>query len=260
MAEANVEALRRGYEALNRGDLSFVLELIDRDIEWNEPHPSPEAGRHTGRDSFKRFFGSWIDSFDGFKVEPELVIERDDKLIAVVHQSGRGRASGVQVDARLAHVWTVKDGRAIRWEAIADPEDALGGASPAVELVRRALAALNAGDMERLIALCDRDFELDMSDRVFNPSTYRGHDGIRQFHSEVLEVWDHYTWEPEQVFCHGGLVVALLCSSGEGRGSGLEVERQTAMIWTVRGNKATSLRFYRDQDRALAAAASRDQA
>lgn len=131
--------------------------------------------------------------------------------------------------------------------------------SPSVALVERALAALNAANIEELVALCGRDFELDMSDRVFNPSTYRGHDGIRQFHTEVLEVWDHYTWELEQVVCHGDLVVALLRTSGKGRGSGLEVERQTAMIWTVRGDKASSLRFYRDQDRALAAAASRDQ-
>ena len=130
--------------------------------------------------------------------------------------------------------------------------------SPAVELVQRALAALNAGDIDELVALCDRDFELDMSDRVFNPSTYRGHDGIRQFHAEVLDVWDHYTWEPERVVERGDAVVALLRTSGKGRGSGLEVERQTAMIWTVRGDKATSVRFYRDQDRALQAAASRD--
>ena len=125
MAEANVAALQRGYEALNRGDLSVVLELLDPDIEWHQPEPSPEAGTHTGRDSFERFLRGWIDSFDGFQVEPEQVIERDDRLIAVVHQSGRGRSSGVQVDARLAHVWTVKEGRAIRWEA-ASVDDALG--------------------------------------------------------------------------------------------------------------------------------------
>jgi ketosteroid isomerase-like protein len=125
VAEANVEALQRGYEALNRGDLSVVLELLDPEIEWHEPEPSPDAGTHTGRDSFERFFRSWIDSFDGFRVEPEQVVESDGKLIAVVHQSGRGRASGVQVDARLAHVWTVKNGRAIRWEAVANVDDAL---------------------------------------------------------------------------------------------------------------------------------------
>jgi uncharacterized protein len=125
VAEANVEALRRGYEALNRGDLSVVVELLDPDLEWHEPAPSPDAGSHKGRDSFERFFRGWIDSFDGFRVEPEQVVERDDKLIAIVHQSGRGRTSGVEVDARLAHVWTIEDGRAVRWEAVANIDEAL---------------------------------------------------------------------------------------------------------------------------------------
>jgi ketosteroid isomerase-like protein len=129
------------------------------------------------------------------------------------------------------------------------------GISPAVELVQRALAALNAGDIEALVVLCDRDFELDMSDRVFNPATYRGHDGIRQFHAEVLEVWEHYVWEPEEVLEQGNRVVALVRTRGRGRGSGLEVDRQTAMVWTVRGDKALSLRFYRDREQALEATA-----
>ena len=128
--------------------------------------------------------------------------------------------------------------------------------SPAVALVRRALAALNGGNIEEFVAVCDRDFELDMSDRVFNPSTYRGHDGIKQFHAEVLEVWEHYVWEPEQILERGDAIVALVRTTGKGRGSGLEVDRETAMIWTVRGDKALSLRFYRDRGQALEAAAS----
>src|SRR5687768_16003334 len=107
-----VDALLRGYEALNRGDLSGVLELLDPEIEWHEPSPSPEAGTHRGRESFERFFRSWIESFDEFRVEPERVVEREGKLVAIVRQTGRGRSSGVQVEARIAHVWTVEDGRA----------------------------------------------------------------------------------------------------------------------------------------------------
>jgi uncharacterized protein len=125
MSEAYVDQLRRGYEALNRGDVSVVLELLDPDIEWHEPSPSPDAGSHRGRDSFERFIRGWIESFDGFRIEPEQVVERGDRLIAVVRQSGRGRASGVEVEARLAHVWAVEDGKAIRWEAIPDADQAL---------------------------------------------------------------------------------------------------------------------------------------
>jgi ketosteroid isomerase-like protein len=125
MTDAYVDELRRGYEALNRGDLSVVLELLDPDIEWHEPAPSPEAGTHRGRDSFERFFRGWIESFDDFRVEPEQVVERGETLVAVVRQSGRGRASGVELEARLAHVWTVDNGRAVRWEAVADADEAL---------------------------------------------------------------------------------------------------------------------------------------
>jgi hypothetical protein len=125
MPDADVDSLRCGNEALNQGDVSVVLELFDPDIEGHEPGDSPDAGTYQGRDSFERFLRGWIDSFERFRVEPEQVVARDDKLIAIVHQSGRGRASGVRVEGRLAHVWTVKDGRAVRFESVSDPDAAL---------------------------------------------------------------------------------------------------------------------------------------
>jgi ketosteroid isomerase-like protein len=120
-----------------------------------------------------------------------------------------------------------------------------------VEVVRRAHQALNGGDMDALVVLCDTEFHLDMSDRVFNPTVYEGHDGIWRFYSEVRDVWASYVWEPEELVEAGDNVVALLRSGGRGRGSGIEVERRTAMVWTVRAGQATALRFFRDRNEAL---------
>jgi uncharacterized protein len=122
------------------------------------------------------------------------------------------------------------------------------------EIVRRAHQALNRGDVDALVGLCDAAFRLDMSDRILNPAVYDGHDGIRRFYAEVRDVWEAYTWEPEKLLASGNEVVALLRSSGRGRGSGIELERQTAMLWTVRGNRLTSLTFFRDRANALEAA------
>src|SRR6266540_1009699 len=47
-----IAALREGYEALNRGDVSAVLDLIDPELRWEEGGRSPEAGNYSGRDSF----------------------------------------------------------------------------------------------------------------------------------------------------------------------------------------------------------------
>ena len=120
-----------------------------------------------------------------------------------------------------------------------------------VETVRRAHEALNTGDVEALVALCDPNFRLDMSDRVFNPAVYEGHEGIRRFYSEVREVWESYVWQPEELMQAGPTVVALLRSTARGRGSGVAVESETAMVWSIRAGRLVALRFYRDRNEAL---------
>lgn len=128
-----------------------------------------------------------------------------------------------------------------------------------VDLVRRAYEALNRGEIEALVELCHPDFHLDMSERVFNPATYDGHDGIRRFYGEVREVWEKFQWEPKGLYDAGEQVVALLHSHGLGSGSGIEIDRDVAMVWTVRDGKAAALRFYLDQAEALKAAGLEDR-
>ena len=127
-----------------------------------------------------------------------------------------------------------------------------------VVIVRDAHNALNSGNIDALIRLCDPAFCLDMSDRVFNPAVYEGHDGIRRFYREVQDVWESYTWEPEKLLASGAWVVALLRSSARGRGSGIEIERRAAMLWRVQEDRLTSLRFFRDRSGALEAAGLRE--
>jgi ketosteroid isomerase-like protein len=40
MSEENVEAFKRGFEAINRGDVEAALEELDPDVEW---HPAVQA-------------------------------------------------------------------------------------------------------------------------------------------------------------------------------------------------------------------------
>ena len=129
-------------------------------------------------------------------------------------------------------------------------------ASP-TEIVQRAHDALNRGDIDALIELCVDDFRLDMSDRVLNPSVYEGHEGIRRFYDEVREVWDTFTWEPREIreLQHG--IVTFVHSTGRGRGSSLELDRESAMVWQVDRERLLSVTFYRDPERALSAAAGR---
>ena len=123
-----------------------------------------------------------------------------------------------------------------------------------VEVVRECFACLNRGDIDTLIELCDEDFRIDMSERVFNPDNYLGHAGIRRFYDGVTDAWESYHWELEDARVVGDTVVALLHCMGQSREGGPGVDWRVAWLWKLREGKAESLRFYRDRAKALEAA------
>jgi ketosteroid isomerase-like protein len=123
MRDEDVEAVRDGYRAWNRGEA--MSDLVAPDIEWHPGPDAPEAGEHTGRESFVAFVTSWREAFDDFRLEPEEIVTVGDHVIVVVRQSGRGRGSGVELDIRTVHVWTIRDRKAVAWAAFRHREEAL---------------------------------------------------------------------------------------------------------------------------------------
>jgi ketosteroid isomerase-like protein len=120
------------------------------------------------------------------------------------------------------------------------------------DLVRRAYAALEKRDLDTLAELAVPDFELDVTDRVFNPATYHGAEGLRQFFAEVDELWESMDLNVERLVERGDEVVALLLVNITGRGSGLELQDRIAQHWTAREGKLVRMRVRSDQEAALA--------
>jgi ketosteroid isomerase-like protein len=123
-----------------------------------------------------------------------------------------------------------------------------------VEIVRLAYEHLNRGDVEGLVELCDDDFLMDMSERVFNPDTFKGDDGIRRFCEGVRDAWETYHWDVEETRVSGDSVVAMLHCQGQSREGGPRVDWRVAWLWRFRRGRPVSLRFYRDRADALEAA------
>ena len=124
-----------------------------------------------------------------------------------------------------------------------------------VEIVRKLFAALNRGDRETAIGFAHPEVVLDATRQVFNPKTYVGKDGLRQWLADTDDVWEGMQTEQNEFIDAGDRVVVIGRLVGKGKGSGVEVGSPNGTILTIRGGLLIrSETGYTDRREALEAA------
>jgi ketosteroid isomerase-like protein len=103
-----------------------------------------------------------------------------------------------------------------------------------VELARRIFAALNRGDREKAIGFAHPEVVLDATRNVFNPKTYVGKDGLRQWLADTDDVWEGMHTEQNDFIDAGDRVVVIGRPVGKGKGNGVEVGSPNGTILTIR--------------------------
>jgi ketosteroid isomerase-like protein len=129
MSEENVEIVRQYIDEINRGrdwaaaGAGFMADDIE--IDWSRS-PAPYRGIYRGREEALRF-AEELAVWEGFRIEPkEFIAAGDDVLVPhVVHLRGR---DGLEVKVRATYVYTVRDGRCVRWRIYQEHADALEAA------------------------------------------------------------------------------------------------------------------------------------
>ena len=119
------DLLERFYSAVNERDHARGLALVSDDFEWEVPPGALHAGSHRGRDEAAGIVDSLLEPFDEFEIELEELHERGDTVVAIIRQRGKGLSSGAEVEIRIAHMWTLSDGKLTRLEEFAQSEDAV---------------------------------------------------------------------------------------------------------------------------------------
>ena len=124
MSRADIELLRAGYEAFSRGDWEFAFREAHPDLEFVTAGRAMHPGTYHGRDEARRFFEDLFEPFEEVVVEPQEFFERGDQILALVLVRSRPRGSSAVVENRIAHPWTMRDGKAVRFQIF--PERARG--------------------------------------------------------------------------------------------------------------------------------------
>lgn len=110
--QRNVERARSLLDAFQRGDLEAARDFIDPRSEVTSDPVGINTGTYRGYDGYMTWLGQWLEAWEGFEIEIEAMVPVGERHVVVdVHQSGRGRLSGVPVDQQLGQMWEIVDGK-----------------------------------------------------------------------------------------------------------------------------------------------------
>ncbi|OLE37114.1 MAG: hypothetical protein AUG48_05245 [Actinobacteria bacterium 13_1_20CM_3_68_9] len=129
-----------------------------------------------------------------------------------------------------------------------------------VEIVRRIYEAFVRSDSDQPTELFDPAVELHGTvGGLSEGSVAHGLERIRQ----VFEQWDDEAWDesrlqPERFIDGGDRVVVFQHEFRRGRGSGVEVETDTAVVFELRDGRVIRIQGYMDRASALEAAGCRE--
>jgi len=125
MDEANVDVVRAVYAAWNREDVPGPRQLLDPDIEYVNPPNAMEPGVRRGLEAFAQAVANTLEGWESWKMELEDMTASGDDVAVVVRYRARGRSSGVEVEGRESALWTVRDGRVVRYAWFPGEGDAM---------------------------------------------------------------------------------------------------------------------------------------
>jgi ketosteroid isomerase-like protein len=120
-----------------------------------------------------------------------------------------------------------------------------------VELVRRAVAALNARDLEGYLACCREDVELHLP---VVAGVYEGPEGIKRWFADIEDAGPDFHIDLRRVEAiSGNQVMAYIHTASTGRASGIPMETEATNVYDLIDGKISRIRIFRDYGQALKA-------
>jgi ketosteroid isomerase-like protein len=127
MARSDEDVVRCFLTALRRRDANSALAFVhaDVDVDWSDSR-APFSGSYRGHDELTQFWTGLWDAWDEWNPEIDEVIDCGrGRLVTVTMIRARGKTSGIEIAARGAVLWKVRDGRISRAKLFQGKDEAL---------------------------------------------------------------------------------------------------------------------------------------
>jgi ketosteroid isomerase-like protein len=122
MEERNVKLIQDAYAAFGSGNIDALLGLMAEDVDWQTfgPIEIPTMGLRKGRAEVGWFFKQVADTWSFDRFEPRQFIAQGDLVVALGYFDGKARTTGRPFASEFAHVFTVRNGKVVRFREYND--------------------------------------------------------------------------------------------------------------------------------------------
>jgi ketosteroid isomerase-like protein len=134
MSQENVEIVRTLAEGFQHRQHERAFEFYDPEIEWDASRAAaliPDAaGVYHGHEGVRTYWRSWLSAWSDLHFEIQDVVDAGEQVVLLVrNQRQWGRVSGIPTDVPpYGMVFTMREGKVIRWRGYPDQESALEAA------------------------------------------------------------------------------------------------------------------------------------
>jgi len=119
--DAAALAVVKGFnDALGRGDLPGMIELLDPELEWRAPESLPWGGTFRGRAGFQEFLRKVFEAPADWDREFREYIVDGDRVVVLLRLRGKPKQGEGQFDLPEIHVWKVRHGRVVDFDSSFD--------------------------------------------------------------------------------------------------------------------------------------------
>ena len=126
MSRENVELITRMYRAWNSGDMVALVDAFDADVEVRPALGAFLASTvYRGHEGVAAWYEETYEPWAELHAEPKRFIDAGERTVVVAALRARVPGGRVDVEAELAQVVTVRDGKIVRLDGYEEPDAAL---------------------------------------------------------------------------------------------------------------------------------------
>ena len=120
MSKENIELIKRTYEAFGDRDYEGVMSNFANDFVWHAADSSPlgDQSPYHGVEAVRNeVFARIAAAFEKLVVVPDEIFTGDEGRVVVLgYYHGNFRGKEHEFRTQVAHIWTVRSGKAVKFQ------------------------------------------------------------------------------------------------------------------------------------------------